>query len=362
MPFHGTPAILLIQVYMGIMGYMNIQENVPLGDYSTMRLGGTAAYLTDINKRDELAEAVAWAEERQLPIILIGSGSNIIWTDEGFPGLVLVNKLAGFEIYDMDADNVYVTVGGGENWDSVVERTVTANLSGIEQLSLIPGTAGATPVQNVGAYGREIADVLTTLEAYDTKEKKFITMRASDCGFSYRDSRFKGTDKGRFLISSITLQLSHQPPMPPFYESLQRYLTEHQVKEHTPHTIRQAVIAIRTSKLPDPAVVANTGSFFANPIIPAEQLRELHGEYPSMPFWTMPGGKVKVPGGWLIEQCGLKDVHDDETGMATWKDQALVLVNEQAKSTADLLKFKQKIVGAVHAKFGITLVQEPEMI
>lgn len=344
------------------MGIMQIQENVSLGAYSTMRLGGPARYLADITSRNELAEGVAWAEQNQVPFIVIGSGSNIVWDDPGFPGLVMVNKIPGYEIYELDAENVYLTIGAGENWDSVVERSVAAGLSGIENLSLIPGTAGATPVQNVGAYGREIAEVLTTLEAYDCKDKKIVNLRASECGFSYRSSRFKNAEKGRFLISSITLQLTRKPPSPPFYDSLQRYLTQHEIEEYTPAAIREAVIAIRSAKLPDPAVVANNGSFFSNPIISAGLLHTIQRQYPALPFWQMQPGTVKLPAGWLIEQCGLRDFHDPETGMATWKNQALVLVNEHAKTTADLKKFKQKIIDAVQTKFGITLEQEPELI
>jgi UDP-N-acetylmuramate dehydrogenase len=341
---------------------MFILENVPLSTYSTMRLGGTAAYLTDINTRGEIAEAVSWAGARGLPFIMIGGGSNIIWNDDGYPGLVMVNKIPGFEVFDMDDMNVYVTAGAGENWDSVVERTVSLGLSGLEQLSLVPGTCGATPIQNVGAYGRETSEVLVTIEAYDTTLKQLVTLRASECNFSYRSSRFKTTDKGRFLISAVTFLLQRKNPAPPFYDSLQNYLTEHGITDYTGASIREAVIAIRNSKLPDPAVVANTGSFFANPIISADQLHQLQDTYESIPFWQMEPGKVKVPAGWLIEQVGFKGIHDEETGMATWEKQALVFVNEHAEHTSDLLRFRQKVIDAVQAKFGIALIQEPELI
>src|SRR3989344_4789612 len=154
---------------------MVVQEKIPLSAYSTMRLGGRARYLTEIHNRDEIAEALAWAEERKLPIVMIGGGSNIFWSDAGYPGLVVVNQISGFEIFKEDDANAYVSVGAGENWDSVVARVVEAGYSGVEELSLIPGTTGATPIQNVGAYGREIADVLTTVEAYDRHEGKLVT-------------------------------------------------------------------------------------------------------------------------------------------------------------------------------------------
>lgn len=341
---------------------MYILENVPLVAYSTMRLGGSARYLVDITSRNEITEAVAWAAEHQVPVIMIGGGSNIFWSDSGFPGLVMVNKIMRFELFKEDNDNCYLTVGSGENWDEVVARAVEAGYSGIEELSLIPGTAGATPIQNVGAYGREIKDVLTTIEAYDIQTRQFVTLRGSECEFAYRTSRFRTTDKWRFLISAITLHLTRKVPTPPFYASLQNYFDQRSVTTFTPQIVRDAVIDIRSHKLPDVAKVANNGSFFYNPIISEEQLVQLEGYYPNIVYWKVDNGQVKVSAAWLVEQAGFKDAHDSETGMATWSNQPLVLVNEEAKSTADLLKFKQKIVDAVQTKFNIALIQEPELI
>ena len=224
---------------------MYVLENVPLQTYSTMRLGGMARYLSDVNNEKDVAEAVAWADERHLPIMVIGIGSNIIWNDDGFDGLVLVNKIMGFKTEAQDEESAYVTVGAGENWDSVVQRCVDMNLSGIEQLSKIPGTAGATPIQNVGAYGREIADTLVTLQAYDRETKKLVTIPKSECNFGYRSSRFKTTDKGRFIITNITLFLTKTSPLPPFYASLQQYFDEHNITEYSPKIVREAVMAVR---------------------------------------------------------------------------------------------------------------------
>lgn len=341
---------------------MNISEKVSLSAYSTMGLGGTAAYLTEVTSRRQVAEAVEWAGRRQLPVIMIGGGSNIIWQDSGFDGLVIVNKIAGYEIYEEDAANYYLTVGAGEPWDSVVEHSVAAGLSGIEALSLIPGSAGGTPIQNVGAYGQEIADTLTTVEAFDTLNGEFTSIAAADCGFSYRDSRFKSADRGRFLIVGLTLHLTKTNPQPPFYPAVQAYFDQHSITEPRPADLRAAVIAIRSAKLPDPVAVANTGSFFGNPIIRGDQFDSLKRRFPDMPNWPLSDGSVKLSAAWLIEQCGFQDYHDPETGMATWPRQPLVLVNEKAGSTADLLNFKQKIVSKVEAQFGITLIQEPEIL
>lgn len=341
---------------------MQIRENVPLSEHSTMRLGGPARYLADITDRSQIAEALAWAEERQLPFMMIGGGSNIIWSDQGFPGLVLVNKITGFDTVNQDEENLYVAVGAGENWDDVVKRTVDMGYSGIEQLSLVPGTAGATPIQNVGAYGREIKDVLVSVEAYDTQAKQLVNLRADECGFGYRMSRFKAEDKGRFLITAITLHLTKTNPQLPFYPTLQSYFDEHGIHDFTPQVVRDAVIAIRSSKLPDPAKVANNGSFFFNPIIDNGKLQQLRESYPQIPSWPVENGKAKISAAWLVEQAGFKGAHDQDTGMATWEKQPLVLVNEHAEKTEHLLKFKQKIVDAVQQKFGITLVQEPELV
>lgn len=317
--------------------------------------------MCEIRTASELEKALAWARERELPVLMVGGGSNIFWSDDGFPGLVLVNRITGFDIQE-SPDGAEVTIAAGEVWDSAVERCVDAGLTGIEALSLIPGSTGGTPVQNVGAYGQEISETLVSVEAYDTKAGKFVTIPGSECGFSYRDSRFKtGPDRGRFFITGIKLRLRKGNPEPPFYASVRKYFEERGVHEYTPAVLRQAVIAIRTAKLPDPAKVRNNGSFFANPVVGEDKFLELRDKYADMPSWDSDGG-IKLSAAWLIEQAGFKDYHDQETGMATWPRQPLVLVNENAKSTADLLAFKKKIVDAVQEKFGITLRQEPELL
>ena len=344
------------------MTAMNPSEHVSLANYSTMRLGGFAAYLTEVTSRIELEEAIAWAEARNMPIIMIGGGSNIIWKDEGFAGLIIVNKIMRFEETVEDDDNYYVTVGAGENWDEVVARTVEKGLTGIEALSLIPGTAGATPVQNVGAYGQEISNVLLSVEAYDRQSKTFLNIPAIDCAFGYRTSRFKTTDRGRFFITAITLHLSRRNPQPPFYQALERYFADNAVTTFTPQIVRDAVIAIRTSKLPDPKLVANNGSFFANPIVDEGTFAQVQADYPDVPHWPTADGGIKIPAAWLLEQAGFKDAHDPQTGMGTWPKQPLVLVNEEAKTTAQLVMFRDRIVDTVRQKFGISLEQEPEIL
>jgi UDP-N-acetylmuramate dehydrogenase len=344
------------------MANMNIQQNVSLANHSTMRLGGTAAYVADITSRSEIAEAIAWANERALPVMMIGTGSNIVWRDEGFAGLLLVNKIMGVNEQFEDGENYYITIGAGENWDAVVAHTAAKGMTGIEALSLIPGTAGATPVQNVGAYGQEIAQTLVTVEAYDLTLNQLVNVPSIDCGFGYRTSRFKTGDRGRFFITAITLHLMRHNPQPPFYGAVQQYFDENNIHDYTPQAMRDAVVAIRSSKLPDPARVANNGSFFANPIVDEGTLAQMTADFGVVPHWPAGDGLVKIPAAWLIEQAGFKDFHDTATGMATWASQPLVLINEHATSTAHLLAFKQKILDAVQQKFGIILEQEPELL
>lgn len=341
---------------------MNILQNVDLKEHSTMRLGGMARYFSVAGSERDVFEAVQWAKSQNAPFIVIGRGSNIIWRDEGFPGLVIANCIKGRGIVHEDEHSATIRAAGGENWDELVAWTVEKNLTGIEFLSLIPGTVGAAPVQNIGAYGAEIADTLIELSAIDTLSHELVKIPKVDCGFKYRSSRFKTTDRGHFIITSVTLRLKKGNPEAPFYEVLQSYFDEHGINSFTPAVVRQAVIAIRQAKLPDPEKVPNNGSFFTNPYVTAQQFEALRLKHPDIKGWPGPDGRVKVAAGWLVEQAGFRGVHDAETGMATSEAQALVLINEHARTTADLLAFKQKIVAKVEGMFGIRLEQEPELL
>jgi UDP-N-acetylmuramate dehydrogenase len=339
-----------------------IQENVDLKAHSTMRLGGQARYLAEAASEPEIGELVTWAQDRQLPLMMIGDGSNIVWRDEGFTGLIIVNKLMSREVLQEDENGALIRLGGGENWDQAVAWTVDHGWSGIEFLSAIPGTCGAGPVQNIGAYGAEISQVLVELRVYDTQARSFTAILKADCGFAYRTSRFKVADKGRFMISAVTLRLAKTNPTPPFYNLLTKYFEERGISSYTPAAVREAVIAIRQIRLPDPSVAANNGSFFVNPIIDHTSFDKLRSQYPDIQSWPLPDGRIKLAAGWLAEKAGFKGVHDPQTGMATWPESALVLVNERASSTAALLAFKQKIVDKVRELFGVTLEQEPELL
>lgn len=342
---------------------MKFEENVSLAKYSTMRLGGDARYLCEAKNEADVEEAVQFANKNGVEIHVVGGGSNSIFSDDGFDGLVIVNQIPGFEPESHDSSTV-VTVGSGEKWDTVVEKSVGLGFSDIAALSLIPGSSGAAPVQNIGAYGQQISDSLISVRAFNLKTTKWEELLRKDCNFAYRTSRFNSGDKGKYIISSLVLRLSRKEEKPPLYAQVEAALKEKglSTKKVDPQTLRDIVIEIRTKKLPDPSKIANTGSFFKNPVISQEKFKNLLTHYPALKAHKTDDGNLKLYAGQLIELAGLKDYHDKTTGMATWKNQALVLVNEHAKTTADLLAFKQKIVTSVHAAFGITLKQEPELI
>jgi UDP-N-acetylmuramate dehydrogenase len=342
---------------------MKLMQNVPLADYTTMRLGGTARYVVDIATIDDLREALAFAKEHVLPVRMIGGGSNIVWRDEGFAGVLLVCKITCFEKIAEDDHSATYRIGAGEWLDDIIGRVTKFGLSGIETLSLIPGTVGATPVQNVEAYGQEISQTLIELEAYDSQTDELVTLPNQDCDFSYRSSRFKTYDNGRFFITHLTLRLRKNNLQPPYHLGLQTYVDEWGKTDYSPAALRAYVTDIRSSKLPDPAKIANNGSFFNNAIIPREQFDSLFAEYPEIQHYPMPDGRVKIPARWLIEHSGFSaGFRDEATGCGLWPKQALVVVNYTAKSAADLETFANMITDAVHAKFGISLKQEPELL
>lgn len=336
---------------------MEIHTNIPLKNYTTMHLGGNARFMTEAHTPEDIANVSRNAKSQQLPLFVLGGGSNIIVKDEGFNGIVVRNRINGFDIIDDQASTTRIRIGAGENWDEVVKRSVQMNLTGIEAMSAIPGTAGAAPVQNVGAYGQEIADTLISLEAYDSQTDTFVTLQNSDCGFSYRHSIFRGDAAGRYVITAITLELYKAAPQPPFYKALEDYFTMHSITLFTPQVIRDATIAIRADKLPDPTVRPNTGSFFKNAIVEDWQMHDLLDAYPEMPHYPMPDGRLKIPTGWLIEQAGLKGtvIH----GMRVHDKNALVLINESATGYADLAAARDEIIGTIRDTFRIVIEQEP---
>jgi UDP-N-acetylmuramate dehydrogenase len=336
---------------------MDIHTNIPLNKYVTMKLGGPARFLAEARSPQEVAELYKNALAQSLPVFVLGGGSNLVVGDSGFAGLVMRIRIPGFEIINDDINTTTIKIGAGESWDGVVKRTVDMHLSGIETMSGIPGTVGGVPITNVGAYGQEIADTLQSVDAFDTQTQTFVMLTNEQCGFSYRHSIFRGESQNRFIITSVTLTLSKNSPTPPFYDTLQKYLDEHSITIYTQQAIRDAVLAIRADKLPDPTLKPNAGSFFKNAIVEQWQLGDLQAKYPDMPIYDMGDGHSKIPSGWLIEKVGLKGqlMH----GMRVHDGNALVLVNEAAANYADLAAARDEIVGKVRDTFRIQLEQEP---
>lgn len=336
---------------------MDVMTNVSLKQYTTMKLGGEARYMATADSASDVVSLYRNAQKENLPIFVLGGGSNVITHDEVFEGIVLLNKIKGFEIISETDETTDVKIGAGEVWDEVVEKAIGLGLQGVEAMSGIPGTAGAAPVQNVGAYGQEIADTLISLEAYDSKTDTIVTISADECDFSYRNSIFRDKEKGRYCILNITLRLNKAEPKPPYYASLQKYIDDNDIREVNLSVIRVAVLNIRSEKLPDPAELPSAGSFFKNALVEKWKLEELQKEYSDIPNYAMSDGRYKIPTGWLIDKAGLRGYRSH--GMRVYEKNALVLVNDSATGYDDLAAIREEIVQIVFDKFGIKIEQEP---
>ena len=336
---------------------MDVMTNVSLKQYTTMKLGGEARYMATADSASDVVSLYRNAQKENLPIFVLGGGSNVITHDEVFEGIVLLNKIKGFEVISETDETTDVKIGAGEVWDEVVEKAIGLGLQGVEAMSGIPGTAGAAPVQNVGAYGQEIADTLISLEAYDSKTDTIVTISADECDFSYRNSIFRDKEKGRYCILNITLRLNKAEPKPPYYASLQKYIDDNDIREVNLSVIRVAVLNIRSEKLPDPAELPSAGSFFKNALVEKWKLEELQKEYSDIPNYAMSDGKYKIPTGWLIDKAGLRGYRSH--GMRVYEKNALVLVNDSATGYDDLAAIRAEIVQIVFDKFGIKIEQEP---
>lgn len=340
---------------------MNILHNVNLKDYCTLKVGGTAAHFAHITTRDELTDACQWAKDNEVGVFVLGEGSNLVFSDNHLNVLVLRIEIPGFETVEEDDMSTTIKVGAGEHWDGVVEQTVEMGLSGLESLSMIPGTAGATPVQNVGAYGHEVSETITEIEVYDLGRGTFETLANNQCGFGYRNSIFKTSARGKYVICSVTFKLLKDTKSSAVYESLTRWLKDNNISQPTISEVRKAVVSLRAERLPDPSVIPNVGSFFGNPIVDAQVAKQLQSNYSYVPVYpARHDGKVKLAAGWLIEHSGLKG--KTISNITVYDKHAQVLTNPNGASYQDLVKAKDEIIKAVQAKFGVTLEPEPQFI
>lgn len=338
---------------------LKLEQDVDLRNHSTMRVGGSAAYFAKVHTVAEVQIAYQWAGAQNMPVCTIGSGSNIIWADGGYPGLVLRNEIRCFQILSQDSESVELYVGAGQVLDDVVKCTVEMGLTGIEGLSLIPGTCGGAIIQNSGAYGAEISQVLQHVNVYDTYMHQVASLERDACDLGYRSSRFKNKEQDRFVILGFTSRLQRGSPDGIAYPALRDALATNQCP--TSADVRSAVISIRRKKLPDPALVSNCGSFFTNPIIFDQAIINALNDAQA-PLYSIESGGCKVPAAWLIEQCGLKDHVDERLGYGTWAGQPLVLFATRRSSCNDLLEYSRVIEKAVKSRFSITMEREPVLM
>lgn len=294
-----------------------------------------------------------------LPRLVLGGGSNILLTDD-FPGLVMHITMTGVAIAGVDDDATYVRAAAGEKWHDLVLWTLERGLGGLENLSLIPGSVGAAPIQNIGAYGAELKDVFHSATVFDFETAAVSTLDRSSCAFGYRDSIFKQSLQGRVVILDVTLALPRRWQPNLRYAELSQEVAARGIERPTAKDISDAVIAIRTRKLPDPAIIGNAGSFFKNPVVPAQQRDALLARYPQLVSYAQPDGSYKLAAGWLIDQCGWKGRNLGAAGV--YEKQALVLVNRGGASGQDVLKLARTIQADVLARFGVTIEPEPVFI
>ncbi|MGZ3881108.1 MAG: UDP-N-acetylmuramate dehydrogenase [Flavisolibacter sp.] len=338
---------------------MNLQENVSLRPYNTFGIDVKARYFSSFESLVQLEEALNSKLNTQNSELILGGGSNILLTKD-FDGIVLKNEMKGIEVVREDEEHVYLEAGAGENWHEFVLYCVEHGYAGVENLSLIPGNVGASPMQNIGAYGVEIKDVFYELEAYHKADKILKTFSLQDCAFGYRESVFKNKYKDQFVITSVSYRLNKKPSFNTSYGAINQELEKMGVKELSIQAVSQAVINIRTSKLPDPKQVGNAGSFFKNPIIPNDQFHELKTAFPDVVAFPSGADHTKLAAGWLIEQCGWKGYRKGDAGC--YPKQALVLVNYGTASGRDIYDLSEKIIQSVLSNFGVLLEREVNII
>lgn len=334
------------------------QEHIPLAPKTTMKTGGSARYFFSVETEDEVVVAVTYAHEHGLPVFVLGGGSNVVVGDTGFPGVVIEMKIPGISMED-HGDGVLVHAGAGVVWDDLVRTATEHGLWGIENLACIPGSVGATPVQNIGAYGAEANDTIVSVRAYDTEHAMFVEFDHDACEFGYRTSMFKRAGRGRFVITHVSFALSRTGTPDCSYRDLAERFAGITPETITSQDVRTAVCAIRAGKLPDPTRVPNSGSFFKNPTITHEAFGELMRVFPQVSGRKDARG-VKLSAAQLIDLCGWKGKRVGDAGV--YERHALVLVNHGAASAHDIDTLAQSIARDVNTKTGIVLEREVEFV
>jgi UDP-N-acetylmuramate dehydrogenase len=335
---------------------MQLTRNFSLKPYNTFGINVMAKYFAAFTNTTTLAEIL---ENKSQHKLILGGGSNVLFT-KNYDGLVLKNEIAGIEKINEDNVHVYIRAGAGVGWHEFVLYCINNNFAGVENLSLIPGSVGASPMQNIGAYGVEIKDVFYELEAYNIEEKKLVTFSKSDCAFGYRESIFKNKYKGQFVITSVTFQLNKIPKYNTSYGAIETELEKMSVQLLSIKAISDAVINIRQSKLPDPKIIGNAGSFFKNPTIQNTLFEKLKNEFPNIVGYAVGENETKLAAAWLIEQCGWKGYRKGDTGCH--EKQALVLVNYDNAMGDEILQLSEKIIDSVKLMFDVELHREVNIV
>jgi UDP-N-acetylmuramate dehydrogenase len=336
---------------------MQIAENISLKRLNSFGIDVYAQRFASFTSAEALAELLSIASND--PLVILGGGSNILFTKD-VAGTVLKNEMKGIELVKEDTHHYYLKAFAGENWHAFVQHCLAHNYAGVENLSLIPGNVGASPMQNIGAYGVEIKDVFQQLEAYHIKEKKLVTFSLNDCRFGYRESVFKKEYRDQFVILSVIFRLNKIPVYNTSYGAITQELEKMQVKELSIQAIADAVVRIRSSKLPDPARIGNAGSFFKNPVIPYHSYTKLKETYPDIAGFKVTEEQYKLAAGWLIEQCGWKGYRKGDAGC--YDKQALVLVNYGNAKGDEIFSLSSEIINSVEKKFGVTLEREVNIL
>ena len=333
-------------------------ESVPLRERNTLRVDTRAAWLAEIHDATAIPELLDHPALRGKPPLLLGEGSNVLFVGD-FGGAIVTMKTRGIEVLDDGAAFARIRVAAGEHWDDFVRWTLAHGYAGLENLILIPGSVGAAPMQNIGAYGVEVGEFIEAVEAFDLRERRFVTFTHSECEFGYRDSIFK-RHPDRWLITMLTLRLPRDWTPRIEYAGVQDELQRMGVARPAPIHVAEAVMALRTRKLPDPAVIGNAGSFFKNPLVSIPQADSLRTEHPQLPSWPAGPETSKLSAAWLIEACGFKGWREGDAGISN--RHALVLVNHGHATGAQLWALAQRVRHDVHARFGVVLEPEPRVI
>ena len=337
---------------------MKFYRNQALRTYNTLALPAYAEAFVTVTSDTELVSALEWAKERHLPVMPLGQGSNVVLAGD-INALVLRQKTRGIQILERGATSVALRVAAGENWHEFVQWSLQQGYYGLENLALIPGTVGAAPIQNIGAYGVELQSVLLQVQARSRIGHEQLVLNNAACAFGYRDSIFKSEHMDELVITAIDLQLSLYPSVKTSYPDLEKYFEQHHLEEPTPHDVFDAVVSIRRSKLPEPSSEPNAGSFFKNPLVSPEVAKELVEKHPSLPCYIQGDGRVKVAAAWMIDHCGWKGYRYHDVGVHA--EHALVLVNYGSSSGAQLLSLAGDIAQSVYENFGIQLEIEPRL-